>query len=113
MNRENALWAFLTNIKQSWTWAKLTDREKKIFESRLKANQAQNLIQGTYQQRYNAYTAMYDMFLAGLGYFENGPLYWREEYIYEPKTSPNAKLEDYEWQINFYQKMVLGKKEVK
>lgn len=36
----------------------------------------------------------------------------REEYIYEIKTYPNAKLEDFEEQIKFYQKMVLGKKEV-
>lgn len=78
MNKENALHSFLANIKESWTWAKLTDRERKVFELRLKANQAQNLIQGTFHQRHSAYTAMYDIFLAGLGYFENGPLYWRE-----------------------------------
>lgn len=78
MNRENALWSFLANIKQSWTWAKLTDREKRAFESRLKVSQAQDLIQGTYLQRYNAYSAMYDMFLAGLSYYEDSPLHWRE-----------------------------------
>lgn len=78
MNRENALEAYLTDIKQSWTWAKLTDREKRVFESRLRVNTAQKLIQGTYQQRWSVYTAMYDMFLAGLGYFEDSPLHWRE-----------------------------------
>ena len=111
MDKENTLETFLTNIKQSWTWAKLTDKEKKIFESRLRVNQAQNLIQETYRQRYNAYTAMYDMFLAGLGFYENFR-HWRKEYIYEPKTSPNAKLEDYEEQTKLYQEMVLKKKEV-
>lgn len=81
MNREHALWAleaFLSNAKKWWTWAKLTDKEKKEFEFRLRVNQAQNLIQGNYQQRYSVYTAMYDMFLAGLGYFENGSLNWRK-----------------------------------
>lgn len=78
MNRENALEAYLTNIKQSWTWAKLTDREKRVFESRLKTSQGCGLIKGTYQQRCSAYTAMYDMFLAGLGYYEDSPLHWRE-----------------------------------
>lgn len=78
MNRENALYSFLANIKESWTWAKLTDREKKVFESRLRMSQESKLIQGTFHQRYSAYTAMYNMFLAGLGYYENGPLYWRE-----------------------------------
>ena len=111
MNKENALETFLTNIKQSWTWAKLTDKEKRTFESRLKTNQAQNLIQGTYLQRYNVYTAMYDMFLSGLGFYENFR-HWRKKYIYEPKTSPNAKLEDYEEQTKLYQKILLGEKEV-
>ena len=77
MNRENALEAYLTNIKQSWTWAKLTDREKRVFESRLRTNTTQNFIQGTYQQRCKVYTAMYDMFLAGLGYYEDC-MNWRE-----------------------------------
>ena len=77
MNRENALHSFLVNIKESWTWAKLTDRERRVFESRLKISQTQNLIQGAYRQRYNVYTAMYDMFLAGLGYYEDC-MHWRE-----------------------------------
>ena len=77
MNRENALEAYLTNIKKSWTWAKLTDREKKVFESRLRMSQESKLIQGTYLQRHNTYAVMYDMFLAGLGYYENC-MHWRE-----------------------------------
>ena len=77
MNREKAIETKLTEIKQSWTWDKLTDKEKQLFESRLKIIQGCGLIQGTYQQRYNAYTAIYDMFLAGLGFYEDC-IHWRE-----------------------------------
>ena len=77
MNRENTLHSFLANIKESWTWAKLTDRERRLFESRLRTSTTQKLIQGTFHQRYAAYTAMYDMFLAGLGYYEDC-MNWRD-----------------------------------
>ena len=78
MNREQALVSFLTNIKESWTWSKLTEKERKDFERRLYINQSQDLIRGTYSERYSCYHAMYDMFLTGLGYYDK-PFYWRDE----------------------------------
>lgn len=77
MNRENALEAYLTNIKKSWTWERLTDKEKKTFEYRLRLYQNGNQIQGTYSQRTMVCSMMYDMFLAGLGFYEDC-IHWRE-----------------------------------
>ena len=60
---------FLNMIKEFWTWKKLSDEERTMFAERFERDT--DLITGTYQQRYNAYLAMYNMFLNGLGYFKH------------------------------------------
>ena len=42
VNKENAIKDYLAMIKQSWTWAKLTEEEKECFETFQQVAQWQN-----------------------------------------------------------------------
>lgn len=75
-NKENAVLDFIGMIKESWTWEKLTEQEKKRFEDSVIWSIKQNVIIGTYKQRYQTLNALYHTFLEGVGYTG---WKWREE----------------------------------
>lgn len=75
-NKENATLDFIGMIKESWTWARLTEKEKKSFEDSVIWSINQNVIVGTYEQRYRTLNALYHIFLQGVGYTG---WKWREE----------------------------------
>jgi hypothetical protein len=75
-NKENATLDFIERIKESWTWARLTEQEKKRFEDSVIWSINQNVIVGTYKQRYHTLNALYHIFLQGVGYTD---WKWREE----------------------------------
>lgn len=75
-NKENATLDFIGMIKESWTWARLTENEKKSFEDSVIWSINQNVIIGTYEQRYKILNALYHTFLQGVGYTG---WKWREE----------------------------------
>lgn len=77
MEKEDALKDYLEKIKQSWTWARLSEEEKKVFEKRINSERFISSIKGNYNARWNIISNYYFMFLLGLG-FDN-PIGWREE----------------------------------
>lgn len=73
-DKENALKDYLEMIKKSWTWARLTEKERKTFEEWL--HKARYELKGSYKQRWEILGNYYTMFLLGTGY--DNPLNWRE-----------------------------------
>ena len=73
--KETAVADFLDFIKKSWTWKKLTDKEKKSFIDTVEAVSERGVIKGTYTSRWNIVQSLYSMFLSGCGY-EGGN--WRD-----------------------------------
>lgn len=77
--KENAAKDFFEMIKKSWTWDRLTQKEKNQFIEGFEtvtvswANSGDNVVKGTYKDRWKACNAMYHMFLAGVGYDNNDP----------------------------------------
>lgn len=79
MNRdkEQAFPDFLAMIRQSWTWAKMTEQEQSWIEEELEQVSDPRFdghIRGTYRDRWRELQNIYSAFLAGLGY--RGP-HWR------------------------------------
>lgn len=72
-DKENALKDFLEMIKKSWTWARLTEKERKTFEEWL--HKARYELKGSYKQRWDILQNYYMMFLLGTGYEDHK---WRE-----------------------------------
>jgi hypothetical protein len=66
---------WLEMIKKSWTWARLTEKEKEKFSELLEHPCSAVVIRGNYEQRWEACEALYHTFLDALGY---DPLEWRE-----------------------------------
>lgn len=75
LTKENAKNVWLDVMKKSWTYALLTDYEKKNINDLIE-NRSKNL-QGNGRQRYSHLQDMYSAFLSGLGYYNN-PITWRE-----------------------------------
>jgi len=73
--RENAQADWTNMIVKSWTWAKLTKKEKEKFSELLKHPCTAVVIKGNYDQRWEACEALYHTYLEGLGY---KPIGWRE-----------------------------------
>lgn len=77
--KENAAQDFFEMIKKSWTWERLTEKEKDQFLEAFDtvvyswANSGDRVIKGTYKERWAVCNAMYHMFLAGVGYDNNDP----------------------------------------
>ena len=82
---------YLEMIKQSWTWAKLTEQEKEKFSELLEHPCSAVVIRGNYDQRWEACEALYHTYLEGLGY---KPLEWRE--------TPSTKTTFYELNYKTY-----------
>lgn len=57
---------FIEKMEASWTYAKLTDQEKKTLDRILRTAPAK----GTYQERWDILTSVYNAYLYGLGYID-------------------------------------------
>ena len=64
--KENAIDNALEVIKNSWTWERLTTKERTHFIDKLLTYKS--AIKGSYYQRGEIISAMYAMYLYGLGY---------------------------------------------
>jgi len=71
-NKEHAFVKYINMICNSWTWGRLTEKEK---EACYKALFDSKTI-GTFYQRWEQYNWLYNAFLRGCGY--DSP-FWREE----------------------------------
>ena len=72
--KEKAFPDFMEMTRQSWTYQRMTEEEKRRCEEALTSKQAKE-IRGTYIQRWYSYNAVYRAYLIGISY--DGPL-WRE-----------------------------------
>ena len=69
---EDVVYNYFENvISKSWTWQRLTDDERKRFESCIDFSK----IKGTARQRVEMLNMVYAAFLQGVGY---KPIGWRE-----------------------------------
>ena len=93
--KEQAKQDWLEMISKSWTWARLTEDERKAFSSLLEHPCSSAVIKGTYKDRWEACEALYHTFLEGLGYT---PLEWRE--------TPSTKTTFYELNYKTYGEQV-------
>ena len=66
-NKETAYSDFITMIQESWTWDRLTKKERELFLNEAAFWQARCAL-GTWAQRYETLQGLYSMFLYGLGY---------------------------------------------
>lgn len=83
--KENAVLDFEKMIRNSWTYARMTYNEQITFINILHTSRTENVLKGTYNQRWEVLQAIYSAYLAGLGY--NGPT-WRES----PEEKENTSL---------------------
>lgn len=80
---------YIEMIKQSWTWAKLTEKEREKFLGLLEHPCSAVVIKGSYKDRWEACEALYHTFLDALGY---APLHWREEINGQPVKTTHYEL---------------------
>ena len=77
--KENAIYHMIDMFCQSWTFAKMTDDEKsRCMESFMWAKE-QKLLTGDYHQRRRQCYAIYNAYLAALGYVGGGAN-WRKDW---------------------------------
>lgn len=72
--KENAKEDFINMIQNSWTYNRLTESERENLKD-VFCN-IDNVLKGTYRQRYEILQAIYYSFLKALDY---EPIGWREE----------------------------------
>ena len=73
-DKEDAVNNYIKMIKESWTYARLTDDEKKALLDTIEWGERQGLIKGNFNQRWNTLQLMYHAFVNALGYKPSG---WR------------------------------------
>ena len=80
--KEKAYNDFFEMIKISWTFQKLTEKEKENLRDVLFSVRLDNALKGSYKQRRAVLDAVYFAFLKGLNY---EPIGWRENGEIYPK----------------------------
>lgn len=76
---ERALEEFKDNIRQSWTYERLTEEERAEVERIFHTVGMVKVLRGDYERCYEQITMIYRAYLYGLGYKRNGGgLHWRE-----------------------------------
>lgn len=76
MKKENVLEDFVKMTEQSWTYEKMTQKEKDRLTEVFYGGTIENSLKGTYKQRWEILQAVYYSFLMGLDYT---PIGWRED----------------------------------
>lgn len=76
MNKDNVLVNFEEMIRNSWTYGKMTQKEKENWEHVLYHNMTNNCLKGNYKQRWCILQAIYYAYLIGIGYDNFN---WRED----------------------------------
>lgn len=73
--KENAKNDFIEMIQNSWTYNRLTENEKENLKDVFNSIRADNILKGTYKQRWEILNGIYFSFLQALNY---KPVGWRE-----------------------------------
>ena len=74
--KENALVLYLAMTCKSWTFNRMTAREKENCINTFLYSSKQGFIKGNYETRWNIMHAIYSAFLAALDY-DSDPANWR------------------------------------
>ena len=75
-NKEKALDNFIEMTKNSWTYERMTPKEKERLIDMFYDIRTRKALKGTYDHRWDILQALYNTYLQGIGY--NGGN-WREE----------------------------------
>lgn len=76
-NKENVIYEFNNMIKNSWTYEKMTTKEKLVWNNDVLGSvRTNNALKGNYNQRWNILQAIYGAYLYGIGYDDFN---WRDE----------------------------------
>lgn len=70
------LYEYISMIKKSWTYEKLTTQEKETFEHVFYSEQIKDILKGNKTQIWQVLNMIYSSFLAGIGYSGYN---WREK----------------------------------
>ena len=73
--KENAFSDFMEMIRNSWTYDRMTEKERRNLDMAVEWAVDRNAIKGSYKQQWMILHAIYEAFLAGLGYTGGA---WRE-----------------------------------
>ena len=73
--KENAIYNYIIMMEASWSYARLTDDEKKRLIDSIEWSEKQGQIIGSYEQRWNILQAIYHSFINALDY---KPIGWRK-----------------------------------
>lgn len=74
--KENALTEFKEMIEKSWTYNKMTTKEKENWQQALEDIRVHKALKGSWQQRWEILQAIYETYLKALDY-QNG--LWRQD----------------------------------
>lgn len=76
-DKKEAITNYTETLKESWTWNRLTEKEKNKFIELVTSiyGKTDRVIKGDFKTRWNILDTIYYSFLIGLGY---EPLNWRE-----------------------------------
>ena len=74
--KENVQYDYVNMIKKSWTYGKLTEKERNKLIEMIYSKRTENCLKGTYKQRWEILQIIYESFLMGLNY---EPIGWRED----------------------------------
>lgn len=76
MDKKNALPKFWDITKKSWTYEKLTKKEKEKLKEVIFSTRTENALRGSFQERWDILQSIYFGFLMALDY---EPINWRSE----------------------------------
>ena len=68
MDKEKVIQNFNNMIKRSWTYNRLTEKEKEKWNETINHTRSLEIIKGTAKQRWNILNGLYFAFLNGCGY---------------------------------------------
>lgn len=75
-NKELAVYDFKEMTQNSWTYAKMTDKEKENWEMLLTHTRVSTCLKGNYDSRWGILQAIYHTYLIGIGYTDFN---WRND----------------------------------
>lgn len=75
MNKEETIKEFIEIVKESWTYSRLTEKEKENLIETFYSVETENCLRGTFTQRWEILQAIYNSFLKALDYNLTN---WRE-----------------------------------
>ena len=90
--KENALSNFIDMIRNSWTWARMTENEQNRLLESLCNSRTKDALKGNFDQRWKVLNALYGVYLDGIGY---DGMNWREPKQIDPREQARKTRNEY------------------